>query len=786
MIPVTAGSMAWVDTQMQPKLDFEEAGARIAEHERYINSKEYKILQRPFAHRFQQALNEMRIELGKEIGGNYADGNAHEALIMEPQTLWDHGVAHDLFVPREQPEVFGELAKVVARTYPKRYRAAVVHAKLVGDIVGTPSADDVLHVGFRNNFFLSEEKQQVLKDRLITLKEIEEERSEKRKQLRRKFESDRYNAWVARGKQLSSPAPFLQPFAFGAFGWFVAAAYGGASTGMLGAETYKACVQGQGNCSDAVFSIGVGVVTHVGTRGLVPPTEPRVPTPAPRPVPAAPPVRAPVAAPPKPRAVPVKTAPKETPAPVRATQTPAPNKDFDTEGPTHPDLFPESEKTFEIDPPPGSHVDDPAHINIEELPPIEHPPDVRPGTRPTQKPDLPPDDTPGHVGEPVEIETPEGDARASATRSSSRGRTRVPKVVDKRPMAVDGFGRSDLPPKAKAKQTFQVGVPGRERKAVPFSRSSSHQVGEFGVLGERRVQAKIGIRRDPGKILHWRIRTVVRNRKVLTEHDVGPLLETLLGDARGAGAVQLRISGKLHKNQDFKGLQKLARLLGGDARKLDAENMEMEIPVASAPPQSAPPTPTPAARPGRPVQQGMQQQQMKVSRDDPTPRDRPRAPERGGDPPRMRAIVYVSVDEGNLRRTIVVVGKTPHYQASGTSPSQVPGQPTFKTAGRWYEFAGIQEWNTEVPGMLERGTGFRGWMIKKEGMTDLEANPRLDRAVVDVEFETTSPERINEWLYEQGADSFRAIEHNGMLDPIQDVETSMPNTDNLFDGDTQP
>src|SRR5262249_5877606 len=154
--------------------------------------------------------------------------------------------------------------------------------------------------------------------------------------LRRKWESDRYRAWVAQGEKLSAAEPFIQPFAMSGFGWVVAAAYGGASTGMLGVQTYQACVQGQGSCADAMVQVGVGVATHYATkglseRGLNEPVAPRQPTRA-----AAEPV-APERVANEP-ATPTTTAPIPKPTP----------KDFEIEGPTHPELFPESEKTFEM------------------------------------------------------------------------------------------------------------------------------------------------------------------------------------------------------------------------------------------------------------------------------------------------------------------------------------------------------------------------------------------------------------------------------------------------------
>lgn len=134
----------------------------------------------------------------------------------------------------------------------------------------------------------------------------------------------------------------------------------------------------------------------------------------------------------------------------------------------------------------------------------------------------------------------------------------------------------------------------------------------------------------------------------------------------------------------------------------------------------------------------------------------------------MRAIVFVS---GNgQRRAIVVLGKRPHYQSLGQSRSDIPGQPERKTPGRWYHFLGIQEFQTEIKQLLEQGksVGRRGWYIKDSKMTELAPNSKLDNAVLDIEFETSSPEQVNKWLFDQDAESFIAYEHNGLLEPIDE------------------
>jgi hypothetical protein len=614
LVTVSAGSMAWVDQKMLAPPNVQQWAEQAAAHERWINSREYKILQRPYAQRYWQALNEVRQELGKAVGGVYATLDSdHNKLVMPPLALWVYGASKDLFAPHEQPQVFGDLAKEVATTYEHRYHAAVRHAQLLGDIVRKPSADEVFSIGYRDHLFLKEEEQQVIAERREDLKWLEAQRAEKARYMRRKWESDRYRAWVAQGEKLSAAEPFIQPFAFGALGWVVGAAYGGTQTGMLGVQTYQACVQGQGNCADAVVQVGLGIATHYATKGLNQPSAPRQPGRA------LPQALAPerVVTEPTANAKAPQLRPQERPT-TKAANEPAPKpQDFDTEGPTHPDLFPETEKTFEMDPLPDSHIDDPGDL-IENLPEIQHPPDVPPGTRPTQKPDLPPDDSP--VVEPVEIEIPEKGQQTSAVRGSSRGR-------------------------------------------------------------------------------------------VLTPH-----------------------------------------------------------------------TPTPAATPGRPVQQQQQQQQQRMGpgREDPTRPETPRAKQAAATNqpadktqlgPIRKAIVYVTGKGANKKyRAIVVVGKKAYYQATGTSLSNVAGLPQYKVPGQWHHFLGIQEFTTEIEWILEvyKGAGRRGWVIKGKGISDMAPLRSLENSPLEIEFETSVPERVNEWLFNQGADSHIAVEHAGMLEPIEE------------------
>jgi len=151
----------------------------------------------------------------------------------------------------------------------------------------------------------------------------------------------------------------------------------------------------------------------------------------------------------------------------------------------------------------------------------------------------------------------------------------------------------------------------------------------------------------------------------------------------------------------------------------------------------------------------------------------------------MRAIVFV---QGKRRRAIVVQGVRPHYQSLGESASDVEGQPTFKEPRRWYHFLGIQEFETERKHMLEPDSlvGRRGWYIKAKKMTELSPNASLDNIAIEVEFETKSPEQVNKWLFEQGAECFIAIEHNGLLRPIGEPPPIPQPPPPFSDDDTQP
>jgi hypothetical protein len=132
------------------------------------------------------------------------------------------------------------------------------------EAVSRMTGDEVWREGINSNLFIESEKRAVYEDQNSLQQYVQEQMEEDRKRRRAKFESDQYRAWVAQGEQLSSPAPILQPFAFAAFGPFIAAAYGGTQAGFQGAEAYQACAHGStAECVEATAKLGMTMALDV-------------------------------------------------------------------------------------------------------------------------------------------------------------------------------------------------------------------------------------------------------------------------------------------------------------------------------------------------------------------------------------------------------------------------------------------------------------------------------------------------------------------------------------------
>jgi hypothetical protein len=130
------------------------------------------------------------------------------------------------------------------------------------------TAEQVWDEGYANGDFAEGEKKAVYEAQGEHLKEIREYWDDKHAREKAKAESDQYQAWVAQGEQLRSPAMFIQPFAFAAMGLLIGAAYAGSQTGLLVGETYNASKGGlSADCGAMVAQDAVAVTLHYATRG---------------------------------------------------------------------------------------------------------------------------------------------------------------------------------------------------------------------------------------------------------------------------------------------------------------------------------------------------------------------------------------------------------------------------------------------------------------------------------------------------------------------------------------
>ncbi|MGB8900067.1 MAG: DUF4157 domain-containing protein, partial [Methylocella sp.] len=125
------------------------------------------------------------------------------------------------------------------------------------------SGEDVWAMGSENGLFIEEEKKAVYEDQHSLQEFLREDREENDKIIRNKAESDQRQKWENQGEQFSSPVPFLQGFAFAAFGPELGAAYAGTQTGAMIGDAYNACKDGTtADCAAATAQLAGAVVLH--------------------------------------------------------------------------------------------------------------------------------------------------------------------------------------------------------------------------------------------------------------------------------------------------------------------------------------------------------------------------------------------------------------------------------------------------------------------------------------------------------------------------------------------
>ena len=127
------------------------------------------------------------------------------------------------------------------------------------------TGDEVWSEGVKEGLFCESEKRAVYEDQNSLQQYINEEMQKDRDRARAKFESDKYQAWVAQGEQLSSPQMIIQPFLIAAAApELVAAAYFGTQSGEMVGNMVNACRHGsKADCAAASAQVASAVALHV-------------------------------------------------------------------------------------------------------------------------------------------------------------------------------------------------------------------------------------------------------------------------------------------------------------------------------------------------------------------------------------------------------------------------------------------------------------------------------------------------------------------------------------------
>jgi hypothetical protein len=131
------------------------------------------------------------------------------------------------------------------------------------------TAEEVWREGVNDGLFTENEKEAVYEDQNAKQQYIQEKMEEDRKHARAKFESDKYQAWVAQGEQFSAPQNIIQPFVVAAAApELVAAAYFGTQTGAMAGDMVNACKDGASvDCAAATAKFVAAVATERALKG---------------------------------------------------------------------------------------------------------------------------------------------------------------------------------------------------------------------------------------------------------------------------------------------------------------------------------------------------------------------------------------------------------------------------------------------------------------------------------------------------------------------------------------
>jgi hypothetical protein len=166
-----------------------------------------------------------------------------------------------------------------------------------------------------------------------------------------------------------------------------------------------------------------------------------------------------------------------------------------------------------------------------------------------------------------------------ATEGAGLGGAERPAAPTSKPLLTTG-PKSGGPPQGNVAPPAEPAVPEpitNEPATNPIPRGRA-EVGE--PVGDYRIYGEKGLK---GKTFEREIWGLKSNQKPTTEIGVGPLLKlfkSLMAEARAAGATELRIVGRVVRNENILKMKGLVEKYGGTFRQVDAMTVKIEIPLS--------------------------------------------------------------------------------------------------------------------------------------------------------------------------------------------------------------
>ncbi|MGA2292074.1 DUF4157 domain-containing protein [Bradyrhizobium sp.] len=163
-----------------------------------------------------------------------------------------------------------------------------------------------------------------------------------------------------------------------------------------------------------------------------------------------------------------------------------------------------------------------------------------------------------------------------ATEGAGVGGAEKPAPPTSKPLLTTG-PKSGEPPAGGAAPPAAVPEPITDEPAtnpIPRGAEVGEPVGDYRIYGEKGLK---------GKTFEREIWGLKSNQKPTTDIGVGPLLKlfkNLMAEARAAGADQLRIVGRVVRNENILKMKGLVEKYGGTFRRVDATTVEIEIPLS--------------------------------------------------------------------------------------------------------------------------------------------------------------------------------------------------------------